>query len=339
MAVPIWKDYFVSLGTGDAIQFRIILDDTDAVIYSGKAYCRPGESSVSVKVNDICADYLQNVLPTLSQADFSEINLPVRFVAQAYNGGMWNTVQYFQFLMDWSYDYGYDVAVDGMSFPINGHFDPRMPLVWTGYLVNTIQATIRDTSGSSYDVYIPIAISDDFNADFNADFSKSTRTAGSGTAVFLPSAWSNVDTITINGVTFRAVQACNRYALYYVNAYGGWDTFLIEGNTLETDSLTRHDREMEYDNSDIQNRGIRNYVNEVAKGYQFHSGWLTDQQAGRMHHLINSPDVYLYDIVRREMIPVTVTDTACDYKTFRNQGNRLVNYTINVQVAQNRIRR
>ena len=39
------------------------------------------------------------------------------------------------------------------------------------------------------------------------------------------------------------------------------------------------------------------------------------------------------------MIPVIVTDASLGYKTYKNQGNRMVNYTINVQVAQSRIRR
>ena len=186
---------------------------------------------------------------------------------------------------------------------------------------------------------IPIAISDDFNDDFNNDFSQSVRTAGSGTAVFLLDDWDNVARITIGNSTFQVVTECAKYALYYVNAHGGWDCFLIEGNTLEADSLKRYTREMVYDNRDIKNRGIQNYVNEITKGFTFHTGWLLDDQGERMHHLINSTDVYMYDIANGEMIPVIIPSTSCEYKTYKNQGNRLVNYTIEVQVAQNRIRR
>ena len=227
----------------------------------------------------------------------------------------------------------------GMSFPINGHIDSRMPIVWTGLNVSQVTVTIYETGGASYQVIIPVEISDDFNADFNSDFSRSVRSAGSGTAVFYPNAWSNVDRITIGRSTFKVVTECAKYALYYVNAHGGWDCFLIEGNTLEADSLKRYTREMVYDNRDIQNRGIQNYVNEIDKVFTFHTGWLLDDQGERMHHLINSTDVYMYDIASQEMIPVIIPTTSCEYKTFKNQGNRLVNYTIQVQVAQNRIRR
>ena len=271
-AVPIWKDRYVTLGTGSSILFRISLADTDEVIYSGKAYKRPGDTNITARINDICADYLVNTLPALSQAEFTRISLPVSFKVQTSgNGTTWTDKATVQFINDWSYDYSYNPATMGMSFPINGHFDTRMPLVWTGLNVSEVTATIRYRDGSSSVVIIPVEISDDFNADFNSDFSRSVRSAGSGTAVFLPSAWSNVDTVTVGGSVFKAVTSCAAYALYYVNAYGGWDSLLIEGNDMEADSLTRHTREVAYDNRDIQNRGRDNYVNEISKGFTFHT--------------------------------------------------------------------
>ena len=340
MAVPIWKDAFVTLGTGDSILYRVILSDTSEVIYSGKAYKRPGETNITARVNDICADYLVNVLPYLSQAEFTRINLPVTFLVQtSSDGSAWTTQSTLQFINDWSYDYSYDPATMGMSFPINGRIDSRMHIVWTGLNVSQVTVTVYETNGSSYQVIIPVEISNDFNADFNSDFSRSVRSAGSGTAVFYPTAWVNVDRIAIGNSTFKVVTSCARYALYYVNAHGGWDSLLIEGNSIEADTLKRYTREVVYDNRDIQNRGIHNYVNEVTKGFTFHTGWLLHDQGERMHHLINSTDVYMYDIASQEMIPVTIPTTSCEYKTFKNQGNRLVNYAIQVEVSQNRIRR
>ena len=340
MAVPIWKDYFVNLASSSSIYFRITLTDTGEVIYSGKAYKRPGESNINARINDICADYINNILPTLSQAEFSRINLPVSFTIQVSTTlSTWTDKAVVEFLNDWSYDYNYNAATMGMAFPINDHIDARMPIVWTGLNVSEVNATIYYKDGTSSQVIIPVAISNDFNADFNADFSRSVRSAGSGTAVILPSAWSNVDRIVMGGVTYRVVTECAKYALYYVNAYGGGDSLLIEGNSLVADSLKRYIREVVYDNRNIQNRGIQNYVNEITKGFTLHTGWLLGNQGERMHHLINSTDVYLYDIATEEMIPVTIPSTTCEYKNYKNQGNRLVNYALQVEIAQNRIRR
>ena len=338
-AVPIWKDHYTTLGTGDSIRYRIILADTSAVIYSGRAYKRPGETNILARINDICADYITNVLPQLSQAEFTRISLPVTFRVQTLSGSTWSTKESVQFTNDWSYDYSYNAATMGMSFPITGNIDIRMPIVWTGLNVSQVNATIYYTDGRYARVIIPVAISNDFNADFNSDFSKSVRSAGSGTAVFLPSAWDNVAKVVVGSSTFRVVTDCAKYALYYINAYGGWDSLLIEGNTMEVDNLKRYTREMVYDNRDIQNRGIQNYVNEIDKGFTFHTGWLLHDQGERMHHLINSPDVYLYDIAAGEMIPVIIPMTSCEYRNFSNNGNMLVDYTIQVQIAQNMIRR
>ena len=67
--------------------------------------------------------------------------------------------------------------------------------------------------------------------------------------------------------------------------------------------------------------------------------YLTDEQSRRMSHLFGSTCVYLYDIEQGAFIPVTVTDKAHEYKTFKNQGRQLVSYVLNVRLAQNRIRR
>ena len=337
-AVPIWKDYFVNLSG----IYRIIVAETEDVIYTGDANAKPGEAMGQIRINDICADYLEHVLPTLEQAEFTRISNPtfkVQLRVQGAGGYEWVDITSVQFLNDWSYDYDFDPVTMGLSFPINGHVDPRMPIVWTGYEVSEVEATIYLRDGSTFQVIIPVEITADFNDDFNADFALEARAAGSGTAVFFPSEWGDVVKIEINDSTFILEDTCAKYALYYVNAHGGWDSFLIEGNTLETDTLKRYTREVVYDNRDIINRGIHNYVNEITKGFTFLTGWLTGDQGERMHHLINSTNVYMYDIARQQMIPVTIPTTSCEYKTFKNQGNQLVNYTIQVQIAQNRIRR
>lgn len=340
MADPIWKDKVVNIGNVDSLFYRITLQDTAEVIYSGKAFKRPGADNILVKINDICADYLENVLPNLSQAEFSRLTLPVTFdVESSPDGATWTNKGSAQFIYDWSYDYGYNASTMGMSFPINGRIDSRMPIVWTGLNVSSVTATIYFTDGTSAQVIIAVEISNDFNSDYNDDFSHSVRSAGSGTAVFFPSAWDNVDRIVIGHSTFKVVTECAKYALYYLNAYGGWDCFLIEGNSMETDNLKRYTREVEYDNTNIQNRGKKNYVNEITRGFTFYTGWLLHDQGEMMHNLIDSTEVYLYDIANDQMIPVIIPDTTCEYKTYKNQGNKLVNYIIQVQIAQNRIRR
>lgn len=336
----IWKDYFVTLGTSDTISFRIKVQDAQGqVIYSGKSHKKPGQTDNFIRINDICADYLTNALPALSQAEFSALSFPLNFVVEAYLSGSWTTKGQVQFINDWSYDNSYNPTTMGMSFPVTDRIDSRQWLVFTALNVSTITATLTFTDGTTSQVIIPVEISADFSDDFNTDFAISARSAGSGTAVFDLSAWDNVASVTINGKTWNVVTDCKEWVLYYVNAFGGWDSLLIEGSTIEMDTLTRHTREMEYDNSSSLNRGRRNYVNEITKSYTLHTSWLSDSESYRMSHLLNSTEVYLYNINTGEMMPVVLTNTTTEYKTYKGNGGRLVNYTIEATIAQERVRR
>lgn len=346
MAVPIWKDKIIDLGF-PSVQFRIYDWDNSVSLYDGVAYARPGEETAKVRVNDICADFLENTLPTLQDGDVTGIAMKRFGVQVKFPGQAWQPLEDVTFFNDWSYDYDFDPAASGLSCPINGHIDARQPILFTAYDQAQVTATLVYRDGSTDSLVIPITdrygtlviradlyggggglIGGDFNSDFNSDF---LIGGGGGDG--------DLDRVIIGGKTYKVVTECAKYVLYYVNAFGGWDSLLIEGNTLEADSLKRFTREVVYDNRQIQNRGIHNYVNEVTKGFTFHSGWLLDDQGDRMHHLINSTFVYLYDIANGDMIPVTIPTTSCEYRTYKNQGNRLVDYTIQVQVAQNRIRR
>lgn len=337
MTQPIWKDYYVELGATDVAEYRITCNGE--VIYTGKAWRRPGEDYVSVKINGICANYLQNVLPKLSPSKFSTMELPVTFEVEAISGGVWMTKASVRFLYDYSYDSSYDAATMGMAFPINHKVSLHQWVVWSGLDVSEVSASVEFADGSSMKVIIPVAISQDFNADFNNDFTIAVRTAASGTAVFKPAAWGKVTAMTINGVKYDVVDNCNRYVLYYLNAYGGWDSLLIEGNHKEIDNLKRHTREVEVDNRSVSNRSRVNYVNEVEKMMTLHTSWMTDEQSLRMHHLWNSTNVYLYDMEADEMIPVLLNSATTEYKTYKNNGRNLVNYTIEATYANKRIRR
>lgn len=337
MANPIWKDYYVNLGTSDSIQYRILVDGE--VIYSGKAFKRPNQTYNQIRINDICADYLQNVFPTIQQTTFTGANQPLSFTIETLSGESWSTLTSVQFDNNWSYDYDYDPATMGMAFPINGRIDLRQWVVFSAYNAASITATVSMRDGTSFKVVIPVEISDDFNADFNYDFAQSARSAQTGTAVFDLAAWGDVESITLGNKVYKVVTDCRRYALYYVNAYGGWDSLLIEGNYSEVDNLTRHIREVEYDNRSISNRGKENYVNEIVKKITLNTFWLSDEESSRMHHLLNSTSVFLGDINTGDMIPVVLDNITTEYKTYKSNGGRLVNYQIIVSVAQDRIRR
>lgn len=337
MVQPIWKSFVVEIESSESVEYVISYNSGDSLnaIYSGKAWKKPGEESIKICINDVCADWLVNSFPSLSEG-FSRNDMPVEFVVQTIStAGVYSEKARVRFINDWSYDAEHDAERDGLAAPINGRIDAKQWLLWTGLDVSEVQAEIILTNGESIKVFIPIEITADFDADFNADFAKSTKVAGSGTAIFSPSQWGDVARIVINGNQYDIINSCSRYVLYYLNAFGGWDSLLIEGAASEEDRLTRHTMTK----SGIYDREKSNYLNEIEKSITLHTSWMSDEQSLRMHHLLNSTDVYLHDLDKDRILPVILEGSSTPYKTFKGEGGKLVNYTIEVTIAQTRKRR
>lgn len=140
--------------------------------------------------------------------------------------------------------------------------------------------------------------------------------------------------ISYSGGTLYDVNYCGDVALYYINAAGGWDAFLITGKVLRTDKYTQGDYYKSFDNSTIE-FGKTRWLNEIRPSWELHTGWLTDEQAERLvRNLLPSTQVYLHDLNEDKYYPVNITDTQAEYKTYANQGNKLVAYTIKVEGSQ-----
>lgn len=343
MAVPIWKDYYFTINKTSA-EFRLRLNNSSgAIIYTGKAVARPNESSIKIRVNDICADYIKRTLPVWGQ-EFSPQAFTTTFLLQYLNGAVWTSAGSVEFLDDWSYDYHYLASRDGFSFPINPLVEGRQYLVISlSTSANSVNATIRFKNGGSATQVVTIRRTADFNNDFNSDFALFEMIAtgnSTGTAVIDLSNFSNVASVTISGRTFPVdSSSCHNYALYYVNAYGGWDSLLLTGRVSEQDNYTRHNQSVEYDNTTIEGRGTKNFTNEIDKTFTLQTGWIDELGASRMHHLLGSILVYLHDLNTGDIMPVVLTNADCPFKTYGGEGNRLINYTIEATLAQVRIRR
>lgn len=311
MANPIWKDYYVDFGDLDSIIYRISYeeDGEQKVIFVGKANWRPGTESNRVRINDICADYLKTEVPDFFVESAVTMNTYPEFLVEYFNegDGTWEDVEAVLFTPDWSYETPSPLV---MADPIRKTIDRRQTFLHSVFLKRNISYTFTGLH--------PITR----NVDVN----------GSGT-ISLQNFPIQAAGISIEGMGYRLVNTCAEWVVYYVNAYGGWDSFIIEGNVTERDDLKRYNISTEYNNA-TEERGKRNYVNELTKVYTLHTGWLTDDESSRMHHLLNSTNVYLGNLNDGRIIPVVLTGNTTDYKTYKGNGNRLVDYTIEAEVAQ-----
>lgn len=138
---------------------------------------------------------------------------------------------------------------------------------------------------------------------------------------------------------------CGPGAFIYRNRFGGWDSFLIEGNIIKTDNYTKLNwrRKGEY-NQEYSINTLK-YIDEkvtdsvnIDTTYQAYTGWLSDEESERLvFHLLSSPIVYFQNLHKEnqvfdtdpllDLIPIRITTSSADYKKFRN-GKKLVNYLI-----------
>lgn len=143
-----------------------------------------------------------------------------------------------------------------------------------------------------------------------------------------------ITTVNISGSSSYDSTHCGDYAVYYLNRYGGWDSFLIEGSVTKTDKYKRYQTGRAFDNNTLDFQK-RTYNNEITETYKLVTGWLTDDQAGILaKHLLSTNMAYLHNLKTGEIMPIVSTDSSGAYKTYRTNGRKRVNYTINVECSQ-----
>jgi hypothetical protein len=142
-----------------------------------------------------------------------------------------------------------------------------------------------------------------------------------------------------NSISFSNNGYCGDAALYYQNKLGGWDSFLIEGNVKRTDSITQYKYSKAVKNTSIDFEDTV-YTDDISRRWQMYTGWMSDAEASRFaDNVLQSTRVYLHLFGSNEIIPVVVTDSTAEHKTFNNQGRKKFNYVINVKASQTNIRR
>lgn len=148
-------------------------------------------------------------------------------------------------------------------------------------------------------------------------------------------------TIIINNEQFHVVHSCKNYALYYINAYGGFDTLLIQGKGLKTDTIT-NSRYTKYNKFALgwhnQDFGTINYKKRIKESWELTTHPLSDIQSSKIKHLIESNCVYLHSFDDNQITPVNISTTNIEYKTYRNQNRKFPIYTFNAESAQTKYR-
>ena len=332
-----------TLGEGTYLDYTIEVGGYQ--VFAGRAYSKTGAVDLLyAKINDIVADYMGRVLPAFGSSTTTAIANPISNITAVVKVAG-NVVASVEFTPDWSYDFNYVRETDGISFPIDGWIVQGQHLLYSD-LGSPATPTMRVTYMGERGDFQPWLGSG--NGSFNNDFFISgwweditlTNSVSGARDFYINLApYADLYKVEIEGHTWRVWPGCCRYVLHYINAYGGWDSLLIRGNGKQTDTLKRYTRKEPYYNGTYVNRGTENYVNEMGVKYELHPGTMTEAQAARMPHLLNSCCVYLEDMQEGKIWPVALTNTTSEHKTWANQGHKLVEYTIECELAQDRLRR
>lgn len=134
-------------------------------------------------------------------------------------------------------------------------------------------------------------------------------------------------------------KVCKDWVLYYVNAQGGWSSFVIEGTVTRTDKITQYTTDKYYDNTSYD-FGTDRYVAEISTEYTLNTHYLSDEESQKVaHNIIPSNRVYLHNVTEGRIIPVNITDTSVKYQTYRNNGKKKAQYQFKVKESQLKVRR
>lgn len=325
MAIPIWKDTIADyLTMGDSQTFTISVDGK--IIYNGRLVKKPGKVGVTTYVNRLVKDYLS------AKIDFDKrkaIHSQDNYIREfAINPATVEGVSAYKFYCDYGYEDGAvkDNALSVISRPLSNVADPRQ----------TLFCTFADLSDNTINVV--------------ARLRKSNRAIQASTGkvqTFTLRLSSNMvgDIIDIVDdmagkvlASYEVRNTCAEYALYYLNAHGGYDHLLINGTSKRTDNIKRTEITRVVDNTSLKH-GRSDVHTEITRTWRLNTGHLTDAQWAKIHHLLGSPHVFLHNLDSGEIVPVVIKANKADFNTYRNNGRKMSQLSIDVEESTKRERR
>lgn len=141
--------------------------------------------------------------------------------------------------------------------------------------------------------------------------------------------------IRISGQTEYSVNYCGDGALYYLNAKGGFDAFLIEGRCTRTDNYTQSDIYKSYNNTRVSDFGRKRFLTDIVPSWKLVTGWLSDEESERLvDNLFPSTEIWFHNLKDDTIHPCVITDASVVHKTYSNQNNQMVAYEINIEYSQ-----
>ena len=318
-----------SFQVGENYHYRLQDHNTNKIIYEGITVpVSEGEKPLGINIPRLVDSYIHSDELDDLREDMKLRTLKGSLSVDFYdmNGSTPSLVKTFNYWNDWSgpgYNTVYDIT-KSINDPINHK--------GCNYMV--IPFCIYDDELSSYSV-----------VETKKDDTQVSYPMGTPSGAFMYAAG---EFFNAKSVSFKKgndtlltydMDNCGEGFLLYKNRFGGWDSFLIEGNIYKYDEYTRLSGVYpKYPNGYGYSREKMTDRNTIKTRYEINTGWLTDEQAERLvFHLMSSTTVALRSFSDRttssfpyNMVSVSIVDSSVEYKKFRN-GKKMINYTITLE--------
>ena len=320
---PIWKDVEYVMG-GDDVRYGIYTEETyrignqwfkeDVLLFSGRAYAAPNEVTVSININKICQNYM-NDNPNIFTGSVGYGHSFKTFKLKNEYGTLLHT---YHFINDWSYK---ELTLGLKTNPIVPYIGDGQKLFFSTFATDekSINWGMRYYNGTP-------------------DYDNQERVTNDfGTLVVAPSREKGVKTFYFGANSFNVLPKCQcKYVLYYVNPKGGYDWFTITGRVSRRDRLETYTVTQNYNNT-TADFGKKRYLSTINISYQVNTQWLTQEQSNRMWELLESNTVWLHNLEEDKIYPVIITDTEIEHK-YKTNSNKMLSYQINLELSHTRER-
>lgn len=326
---PIWYDRGFTMPEGA----YTVKDDGGNVIYSGYVKSPNDDPETEIHLKSILMNHLSPYFTWNNNG--STVNAVTQNKTFSIYAGEETEPRYeMDIWYDWSYSYDTmnSISTSGgiVSRPINFHWDVREHLTVSFFESTDLNSWVYHYVDGDGDHEIEIPYSQDY---FISTLCMGDAVSSGITKYYITNGdakvmeWKPED------------ERCGYGALTYVNSLGGWDTFLFEYPINRKQDIDRQEWSTgtDYFSQDFDKQYL---VKSISTTYSTVTGWLSDEQSRLMYdNLFASPVIYFQDFTdtSRTLIPVYLTSTSWDEKTFRN-GRKLIQYELQFKESHIKLR-
>lgn len=304
--IPLWQSVRLTPHTYDGT-YQVKKDG--AVVFNGRVSSYDSE----VVLNDIARGYVAQGFPSSFPSGGGAMPYDAAVTLNLAPEDVDN-----RYFIDFSYQEG-RTANSAKTAPIDARIDMRQVLVVS-------RASLENTSVTLYGKRA--------NGTTTALKTFSGLTRGKGYNLIYPmsSAGSGYTEFYFSdntAIKYTPFESCARYIIYYLNAFGGWDWYVVRGSIKEAQTYTPREYTRSLGNNTPRDRNIVRFGTDVVKRWNIMTDWMHDAEQARMWHMLGSNNVYLVDLNEGfAPIPVNIRTTEWEARTFKTDGMHRAEITL-----------